>query len=166
MTQSYVTLGLAPALLQLARIKAGISQTELAWRAGVPATMVSAYEHGRRDPGLGTLTKLLGAAGFELRMHLEPTDTHDAVLAAREALRSPAERRQLDRQLTAWRRASKREGEALVRGAHQVDVDGVPVLVADLDNVIRSKEAAGRPKDIRALPALYRHRAARDHDPK
>jgi len=33
--------------------------------------------------------------------------------------------------------------------------------VADLDDVIRSKEAAGRPKDIQALPALYRHRDRR-----
>jgi hypothetical protein len=45
----------------------------------------------------------------------------------------------------------------LVDRAHRVAVDGVEVLVADLDDVIRSKELAGRPKDIRVLPALYRH---------
>jgi predicted nucleotidyltransferase len=45
--------------------------------------------------------------------------------------------------------------------AHRVAVDGVEVLVADLDDVIRSKELAGRPNDIRVLPALYRHRATR-----
>jgi hypothetical protein len=33
--------------------------------------------------------------------------------------------------------------------------------VADLDDVIRSKELAGRPKDLRVLPTLYRHRASR-----
>ena len=48
--------------------------------------------------------------------------------------------------------------------AHLVIVDGVEVLIADLDDVIRSKEAAGRPKDIRVLPALYRHRATRSSD--
>lgn len=31
---------------------------------------------------------------------------------------------------------------------------GVTVLVADLDDVIRSKQAANRPKDHRTLPAL------------
>jgi ribosome-binding protein aMBF1 (putative translation factor) len=31
------------ALLQLARLKAGMSQRELAERAGVPVTMISAY---------------------------------------------------------------------------------------------------------------------------
>jgi hypothetical protein len=38
-----------------------------------------------------------------------------------------------------------------------MSVDGAEVLVADLGDVIRSKEVAGRPKDLRALPALYRH---------
>ncbi len=41
--------------------------------------------------------------------------------------------------------------------AHRVSIDGVEVLVADLADVIRSKEAAGRPKDLRVLPTLYRH---------
>ncbi len=49
----------------------------------------------------------------------------------------------------------------LRKRAHRVVVDGVELLVADLDDVIRSKELAGRPKDIRVLPVLYRHRAAR-----
>jgi transcriptional regulator with XRE-family HTH domain len=78
--------------LQLARLQAGMSQQELAERAGVDRTMVSAYEHDRRQPTLPTLLKLLKAAGFELRMHLEPYDDHDDVLASREAKRTPAER--------------------------------------------------------------------------
>jgi hypothetical protein len=42
--------------------------------------------------------------------------------------------------------------------AQRVVVEGVAVSVASLDDVIRSKEAAGRPKDLQVLPALYRHR--------
>jgi hypothetical protein len=49
----------------------------------------------------------------------------------------------------------------LIQRAHRVVVDGVEITIADLDDVIRSKERAGRPKDLRVLPALYRHRAAR-----
>lgn len=49
----------------------------------------------------------------------------------------------------------------LIGRAHRVVVDGVELVVADLDDVIRSKELAGRPKDLRVLPALYRHRANR-----
>jgi hypothetical protein len=43
-------------------------------------------------------------------------------------------------------------------------VEGIEVSVADLDDVIRSKEAAGRPKDLRTLPGLYRYREARRSD--
>ncbi len=41
----------------------------------------------------------------------------------------------------------------LRRDAVEIDL-GVPVLVASLRDVIRSKEAAGRPKDLAQLPAL------------
>lgn len=52
--------------------------------------------------------------------------------------------------------------EQLSRRAHRVAVEGTVVVIADLDDVIRSKEAAGRPKDLRVLPILYRHRQARE----
>jgi len=60
-------------LLRYARLKAGLSQSELGERAGVARTMVSAYEHDRRQATLPTLMRLLKAAGFELRMQLAPT---------------------------------------------------------------------------------------------
>ena len=50
----------------------------------------------------------------------------------------------------------------LVVRSHAVLVDGIEVPIADLSDVIRSKEAAGRPKDLRVLPILYRHRADLD----
>lgn len=48
----------------------------------------------------------------------------------------------------------------LAARAHRVVVEGIEFSVADLDDVIRSKEAAGRPKDLQALPALYRYRSS------
>jgi transcriptional regulator with XRE-family HTH domain len=96
----------ATALLQLARLKAGLTQRELAEQAGVPTTMISAYERGKRQPTLETLLRLLRAAGFELRMHLEPYDSHDDVLADLEAARSDQERARRDREIEAWRRAT------------------------------------------------------------
>ena len=81
------------ALLQLARLKAGMSQRELAERAEVPVTMISAYERDQRQPTLATLLRLLRAAGFDLRLHLAPYDPHDEILAGLEASRSEAERR-------------------------------------------------------------------------
>jgi transcriptional regulator with XRE-family HTH domain len=107
MTQSYEEApSTAAALLQLARLKAGLSQRELAERAGVPPTMISAYERGKRQPTLETLMRLLKAAGFELRMRLEPCDSQDDVLADLEARRSKRERARRDRQIEAWRHAT------------------------------------------------------------
>jgi transcriptional regulator with XRE-family HTH domain len=105
MVQSYVDPSPAAALLQLARLKAGMSQRELAERASVPTTMISAYERDKRQPSLETLLRLLHAAGFELTMELEPHDPHDDVLAALEDTRSVDERRLRDREINAWRRA-------------------------------------------------------------
>jgi len=56
----------AAGLLRLARQRAGMSQVELAARAGVTQSVVSAYESGRRQPSLPMLSALIEAAGFEL----------------------------------------------------------------------------------------------------
>src|SRR6202050_1760570 len=93
----------AAGLLQLARIKSGLSQGQLGERAEVPATMISAYERDRRQPTVPTLMRLLKAAGFDLSLHLVPTDPHDEVLAALESGRGPTERGRRDRQIDAWR---------------------------------------------------------------
>ncbi len=51
--------------------------------------------------------------------------------------------------------------EQLSLRAHRMAVSGTVVVIADLDDVIKSKEAAGRPKDLQVLPILYRHRQDR-----
>lgn len=104
-TQLYDQPSTASALLQLARIKSGLSQAQLAQRAGVPATMISAYERDRRQPTLPTLLRLLQAAGFDLHMELVPHDPHDEILAELESKRTRQERARRDRQQAAWRRA-------------------------------------------------------------
>jgi transcriptional regulator with XRE-family HTH domain len=109
MAQSYDAINASPspaaALLQLARLKAGLSQRELADLASVPTTMISAYERDKRQPTLPTLLRLLNAAGFTLTMKLEPRDVHDEVLVQIESTRSTSERRRRDRQVEAWRSA-------------------------------------------------------------
>ena len=111
MTQSYVSVSPAAGLLQLARLKSGMSQKQLAERAEVPATMISAYERDLRQPSLPTLLRLLRAAGYEMRMHLEPLDLHDQALNELEDSRSGAERRRRDAQQQAWRSAVLVEDE-------------------------------------------------------
>jgi predicted nucleotidyltransferase/DNA-binding XRE family transcriptional regulator len=61
-------------LLREARKRSGLSQTELAARAGVTQSVVSEYEAGKRQPAVPTLARLLAAAGFELTMGMERSD--------------------------------------------------------------------------------------------
>ncbi len=53
-------------LLEWVRHEAGLSQDELASRAGTSRSTLSAYEHGRKSPTLTTVKRLLDSAGFEL----------------------------------------------------------------------------------------------------
>lgn len=53
-------------LIRTARRQAGLTQAELARRAGMTQPVVAAYEAGRREPTLPMLRKLLGAAGYAL----------------------------------------------------------------------------------------------------
>jgi len=52
--------------------------------------------------------------------------------------------------------------DELVARTRRVEVGDVVTVVADLGDVVRSKEAAGRPKDLQVLPTLYRPLRARD----
>ena len=61
----------AGSLLRRARVGAGISQAELAFRAGVAQSVISAYEAGRRQPSLPTLAKLIDAAGCDLVVDIQ-----------------------------------------------------------------------------------------------
>ena len=60
----------AGALLRDARERAGLSQRELARRAGTSQSVVSRIEAGKTDPGYETLRHLLASAGFLLRSEL------------------------------------------------------------------------------------------------
>jgi transcriptional regulator with XRE-family HTH domain len=58
------------ALVREARSRAGLTQRELAARAGTSQSVVARIETGQTRPGSGTLRRLLEAAGFELRAEL------------------------------------------------------------------------------------------------
>ena len=50
------------------RVQSGLSQAELARRAGLPRSVVNAYVKGMREPGVETLSRLAAAGGFELKL--------------------------------------------------------------------------------------------------
>lgn len=61
-------MGAASRLLVQARSAAGLTQAALARKAGIPRSVLNAYERGSRQPGADALASLLAAAGFELRL--------------------------------------------------------------------------------------------------
>jgi predicted nucleotidyltransferase/DNA-binding XRE family transcriptional regulator len=61
----------AAGVLRDARLRGHLSQTELARRAGVAQSVISAYESGHREPSLKTLTRLVEATGHSIRLDLE-----------------------------------------------------------------------------------------------
>lgn len=56
------------ALIRQVRQRRGLTQAELARRAGTSQPVVSAYEHGRRDPTSATLRRLVAAGGESLEL--------------------------------------------------------------------------------------------------
>lgn len=59
------------AILREARQRANLSQTDVAERAQVAQSVVSAYEGNRRSPSLATLSRLIEATGHHLAFELE-----------------------------------------------------------------------------------------------
>ena len=87
-----------------AREIAGLSKRELARRAHTSPAAIVAYEAGERDPTVGTLTRIMAAAGAITEIEIEPARTRpdpaasaarlSQVLALAERLpRRPAHRR-------------------------------------------------------------------------
>jgi transcriptional regulator with XRE-family HTH domain len=87
----------ASALVTRARIRAGMSQRELAEAAGVAQSTIARIESGVADPAFSTIERILAAVGLEMRIRIEPTDDHDQVLESLHALLSPDERERAER---------------------------------------------------------------------
>lgn len=107
-------------LLREARRKAGLTQRQLAARAGTSQAAVARYERARAMPDIETLHRLLEACGFELRLQVEQLDgTRDRQI--REAIaRPPKARLESNRRMTrlAARAAGGRRTPAKSSSVH------------------------------------------------
>lgn len=61
-------------LIREIRKARGISQAELARSAGLTRSVVNAYEHGRRQPGVDALARIAESAGMRLQVTPTPVD--------------------------------------------------------------------------------------------
>jgi transcriptional regulator with XRE-family HTH domain len=62
-------------LIRAVRRRHGLSQAELALRAGTSQPVISAYEHGRRDPSYETLRRIVEAGGERLHLDAAPASS-------------------------------------------------------------------------------------------
>jgi transcriptional regulator with XRE-family HTH domain len=103
-------------LVREARKRAGLTQRELASRAGTTQSAVARIEAGRTSPTLEHLTRLVRACGFDLYVRLAALDDHDWSLVEENLAMRPAER--LAKLIRAVRFAeSGREAARAHRGA-------------------------------------------------
>lgn len=72
---------IGPTLVQ-ARLAAGLSQRELAQRAGTVQSVVARIELGQGNPTLQTLDRLFAAAGQQLQLVARPLSGSDALVEA------------------------------------------------------------------------------------
>jgi transcriptional regulator with XRE-family HTH domain len=60
--------GAAEELIREIRRESGLSQAELARRAGLPRSVLNAYARGRRQPGVDALARIAAGADLEVRV--------------------------------------------------------------------------------------------------
>lgn len=100
-------------LLREARTRAGLTQRELANRARTAQSVIARIERGQSDPSWGTLSRLIAAAGFDLRgeLVLRPTaDSHMLKDVARILRLTPEERLAEVRNVNTFLTAVRRRG--------------------------------------------------------
>jgi hypothetical protein len=135
----------------------------IAQQAPIPATRDIDITPEASAENLTRLSAALTELGARIRTEAEPSGLpfgHDATsLASSEVWNLICADGEFD---ISFRPSGFPAGYAqLAAGAHRLRVGEVQVVVADLADVIRSKESAGRPKDLQVLPLLYQQLARR-----
>ena len=100
-------------LIKVARRDARLSQRALARAAGTSQGAIAAYESGKRSPTLDTLTRIVRAAGRDLRIMVVDYDDHDDAMTAYEASLSNETRAALERERARLREQARRDRGAV-----------------------------------------------------
>jgi uncharacterized protein len=125
----------AAGVLREARKLSGLSQGELARRAGVAQPVISAYETGRREPGVSMLAKLVEASGHDLVIDLAARSDRPRTLPDSPIGRRLRRRRQQILAAAARRGASNVRVFGSVARGEDTDHSDVDVLVDLGDDV-------------------------------
>ena len=90
-------------LIREARLRASLTQYELAERSGRDRSVIARWEQGTVAPSIESLIELLHACGFDLPLELVPHDPTQRERLYKTALLSPE--RRVQRLLQAQRKA-------------------------------------------------------------
>ena len=90
-------------LIREARLRAGLTQYELAERSGRDRSVIARWEQGTVAPSIESLIELLHACGFDLPLELVAHDPAEGERLRKTALLSPE--RRVQRLLQAQRKA-------------------------------------------------------------
>jgi len=93
-------------LIREARLRAGLSQHELAARCGRGRSVIARWEQGAVAPSVETLVEIVRACGFDLPLELVPHDPTAEARLRKNAFLSPE--RRLGRMLQASAKAPRR----------------------------------------------------------
>ena len=81
-------------LVREARLRAGLTQDELARRSGTPRSVIARWEQGAVQPGFDNMLAVIEACGFDLPLQLIPRDTALNERLDKNRLLSPERRAQ------------------------------------------------------------------------
>lgn len=138
------------ALIRDARHRARLSQTDLAHRAGVAQSVISAYESDRREPGLRTLTRLIEASGHRLALQLVPAPRNKLGLPDSPLGRRLRHRRRAVIEIAARRGAHNVRVFGSVARGEDTDASDIDLLV-DLDDGVGLVSLAGMARELSEL---------------
>jgi transcriptional regulator with XRE-family HTH domain len=79
-------------LIREARLRAGLTQYELAERSGRDRSVIARWEHGTVAPSVATLVELVRVCGFDLPLELVPFEDRAGERLGKNALLSPERR--------------------------------------------------------------------------
>jgi transcriptional regulator with XRE-family HTH domain len=81
-------------LIREARLRAGLTQYQLAERSGRERSVIARWEQGAVSPSVDNLLEVIQACGFDLPLVLVPRETHDDERLEKNLLLTPERRAQ------------------------------------------------------------------------
>ena len=143
-------------ILLAARVEAGLSQRELAARAGTSGATVAAYERGTKEPRLSTLLRLLSAAGMRLELSYAPVLSSANGDLTREDRRSLALHRVIAARFARDPRAVSRKAVRNLKVMRRADDGSAAPWLEEWERLLKGPGVGGHRGAGLARPARTR----------